>query len=202
MKLLKKIFNILPFIFIALAMFLIINLGFSLKNEKVPSVFNRAMSYVKTGSMEPDIMAGDIIFIDTGETEFYVGDVISFKRPDKPEIIVTHEIQSITGDLVTTKGTANQISEDWEVNFSKDYIVGKYIGKSSGLGALYETLFIDNSNYLFALITIIFLLIVIIEFKNIIKMISLSAKEKKEEEKQKLIEEAKEKLREEMKDKT
>ncbi len=193
-KLLKKIISFLPFIFIAIAMLMIVQLGLSLSKGEVPNVFNRAILYVKTPSMEDTIMAGDLIFVDVNETEYNVGDIISFRKSDQQQVIITHRIVEVNGDLITTKGDNNAVTEDWEENFSKDLIVGKYISKSAFLGSIYEMLFLNSLNILFALIIIIFLIIAVIEVKNIINLMSKKRMEELEKEKEKLIEEAKEKL--------
>lgn len=202
-KILLKIFNILPFVFVAMAMALIVHLGLSLKKEQIPSVFNRAILYVKTPSMEDSIMAGDIIFVNVGDFEYDEEDIISFRKPDQQEVIITHRISRIdpiTG-LITTKGDNNLNSENWEINFSPDLIVGKYIGKSSVLGSVYEVLFVNSLNIVFLLMIIIFMLIGVFEIKNIVKLLTLKKQAEFEEEKQKMIEEEKRKLLEEMKDK-
>jgi signal peptidase I len=180
---------------------MIIHLGISLKNNEVPNVFNRAILYVKTKSMEDTIMAGDLIFIDTSIEEYFPEDIISFRKPDQPNIIITHRIEVISGGLVTTKGDNNQISESWEINFSEDLIIGKYISKSSILGSVYEVLFVNSLDFLFVFIIIVFMLIGMIEIKNIVKLLSQKKSVEYEVEKQKMIEEEKAKLIEEMKDK-
>jgi hypothetical protein len=111
-------------------------------------------------------------------------------------MIITHRIVSINGDLITTKGDNNFISDDWETNFSKDLVVGKYLSKSGVLGSVYEVLFVNSINFLFVLIIAIFLLIGIIEMKNIIKLMSQKKAEELEQEKQKLIEEELKRLKE------
>jgi signal peptidase I len=202
-KILLKIFNILPFVFVAMAMALIVHLGLSLKKEQIPSVFNRAILYVKTPSMEDSIMAGDIIFVNVGDFEYDEEDIISFRKPDQQEVIITHRISRIdpiTG-LITTKGDNNLNSENWEINFSPDLIVGKYMGKSAVLGSVYEVLFVNSLNIVFLLMIIIFMLIGVFEIKNIVKLLTLKKQAELEEEKQKMIEEEKKKLLEEMKDK-
>ena len=195
-KVLKKIFYFIPFVFIGLSMLLIVSLGISLKNNEVPNIFNRAMLFVVTPSMEDTIMVGDLIFIDTNFDELAEGDIISFRRSDQQEMIITHRIVSINGDLITTKGDNNFISDDWETNFSKDLVVGKYLSKSGVLGSVYEVLFVNSINFLFVLIIAIFLLIGIIEMKNIIKLMSQKKAEELEQEKQKLIEEELKRLKE------
>lgn len=202
-RILLKIFNILPFVFVAMAMALIVHLGLSLKKEQIPSVFNRAILYVKTPSMEDSINAGDIIFVNVGDFEYDEEDIISFRKPDQQEVIITHRISRIdpiTG-LITTKGDNNLNSENWEINFSPDLIVGKYMGKSAVLGSVYEVLFVNSLNIVFLLMIIIFMLIGVFEIKNIVKLLTLKKQAELEEEKQKMIEEEKKKLLEEMKDK-
>ncbi len=202
-KILLKTINMLPFVFVAMAMFLIVHLGLSLKKEQIPSVFNRAILYVKTPSMEDSINAGDIIFVNVGDFEYDEEDIISFRKPDQQEVIITHRISRIdpiTG-LITTKGDNNLNSENWEINFSPDLIVGKYMGKSAVLGSVYEVLFVNSLNIVFLLMIIIFMLIGVFEIKNIVKLLTLKKQAELEEEKQKMIEEEKKKLLEEMKDK-
>lgn len=196
MKIIKKIFYFLPFVFIALSMIMMVHLGISLKNNEVPNIFNRAMLFVKTPSMEDTIMAGDLIFIDTDFDSLSEGDIISFRKSDQQEMIITHRIVAVNGDLITTKGDNNFISDDWETNFSKDLVVGKYLGKSALLGSVYEVLFVNSINILFVLIIVVFLLIGVIEMKNIVKLMSQKKAEELEQEKQKLIEEEIKKLKE------
>jgi len=176
---------------------MMVQLGISLKNNEVPNIFNRAILYVKTPSMEDTIMTGDLIFINVKDREFYDEDIVSFRRVDKPEIIITHRIVKIDGDLVTTKGDNNLSSESWEVNFPKENIIGSYVGKSSALGSLYEVLFLNSLNVLFGLITVVFLLIGVIEMRNIIKLLSQKRAAEIEAEKQQMIEEYKEKIKSE-----
>jgi len=200
-KILLKTIYYLPFVFIILSMVMMVRLGVSLKNNEIPSIFNRAILYVKTNSMEDAIMAGDLIFIDTSVDEYFPDDIISFKKPDEQNIIITHRIESINGDFITTKGDNNNVSETWEINFSKDLIVGKYVSKSAFLGSIYEVLFVNGLNMLFLLIIIVFMLIGMIEIKNIVKLLSQKKSVEYEVEKQKMIEEEKAKLIRKMKEK-
>ena len=199
-KILNRVFFFLPFLFIGLAMLMMIHLGISLKNNDVPNLFNRAILYVKTQSMEDTIMAGDLIFVNVSDKDYNEDDIISFYKPDQPSVIITHRIVSNINGLITTKGDNNAYSESWEINFSEDFVIGKYVGKSALLGSVYEVLFVNSLNVLFGLITIVFLLIGVIEFRNIIKLLSQKKALEFEEQKQKMIEEAKVKIKEEMKD--
>ena len=86
-------------------------------NKGNPSIFGLQWYEVLSGSMEPGIHTGSVIFdkphVNTGNLK--VGDVITFKAPDQEygpkEMIITHRIRQITkqnGQLMfQTKGDAN-----------------------------------------------------------------------------------------------
>lgn len=75
---------------------------------------------VKTGSMEDKIHAGDYILIYKMDN-YNVGDVITFEVDDG---FVTHRIIKINGDMLVTKGDANNTEDD---EIRKDDIIGKVI---------------------------------------------------------------------------
>ena len=75
---------------------------------------------VKTGSMENDIHAGDYILI-VKQNDYKIGDVVTFEKADG---FITHRIVKKDGDMITTKGDANNV-EDEEIN--KNTIVGKVV---------------------------------------------------------------------------
>jgi signal peptidase I len=191
------IFNVLPIVLVGFAMILIFQLGISLKNNEIPNVFNRAILYVKTGSMEPTIMTGDLIIVNVNPRSIEQGDIITFRKPDQPEVLITHRITAVNGNLITTKGDNNLISDGWEINFSKDYVVGKYLFRSAFLGSVYELLFLNSINLLFVFVISVFLIIALIEIKNIIIYLSKQKQIEIEKEKQEMIEKAKKMLQEE-----
>ncbi len=75
---------------------------------------------VKTGSMEDGIHVGDYILIYKKST-YKVGDIVTF---EKDGYHVTHRIVKKNGNMVVTKGDANN-TEDDEINI--DSIIGKVI---------------------------------------------------------------------------
>ncbi|QLY40080.1 signal peptidase I [Hujiaoplasma nucleasis] len=191
----KKILSYMPFVLLAITLLLIMQLGYSLANGEVPTIFGKAIAYVPTKSMQDEIMAGDMIIIDTSYDQVYEGDIVSFyANVDGKRVSITHRIIAINGDVFTTKGDNNDIIYDWEKNISKDNIIGVYRGsKSAFIGGIYGALFSSNFNILFLLIILIFVVIMVLEAINIIKQIQ---EHKQKDEKEKLINEAKEKLRE------
>lgn len=79
----------------------------------IPLVSGLKPYVVMSGSMEPEIPTGAIAYIDARDTEFGIGDVITFQLgSDEDPVIVTHRIVGETPDgLLVTKGDAND-SED------------------------------------------------------------------------------------------
>lgn len=190
-KMSAKILQFLPFVFLFLAILLIVQIVISLKNEKTPTILGYGMFLVVSPSMEDVIMTGDLIFVNTKETEFIEGDIITFTRPDTGNEIITHRIEDIIdspeGKLYTTKGVNNDESLDWEIEFEEEYIIGKYVGKSGFLGDIYRAVFTGRLNFLYAILILIFLMIAILEIANIVKEVSLHKQNLLLDEKQKLI---------------
>ena len=87
----------------------------------VLSHLNQLLIYnVKTGSMEDNIHVGDYILI-VKKDDYQVGDVVTFRKSGG---FITHRIINKKGDIITTKGDANNIEDD---NIEKKNIIGKVI---------------------------------------------------------------------------
>ncbi len=100
--------------------------------------------------------------------------MVSFRKSDQLNIIITHRIVEINGAgdnrIITTKGDNNIVIADWETNFNDDLIVGKYNDqKSSFLVQYIKSLFLSNFNIIFIIIFIFF--VIVLEAINIIKSI-------------------------------
>jgi signal peptidase I len=92
---------------------------------------------VRSGSMEPAVNTGDLIFtrmIEAGQAE--VGDVVTFQDPSRSEELVTHRVVSIeprqTSLSFRTQGDANTGHEDWTVQ--ADGQIGRYAFRVPGAG--------------------------------------------------------------------
>ncbi len=86
-----------------------------------PAIFGREMYVVLSGSMEPGIHVGSVIF-DTPNVDvskLAVGDVITFKNPDDPSMMITHRIRNVYhhGSQLEfrTKGDANNATDPFLV---------------------------------------------------------------------------------------
>lgn len=142
---------------------------------EVPSVLGYTIFRVSSGSMEPELMVGDII-VDKGvdsPDDIAVGDVISYDGAgDLQGKIITHKVivaphkESNGETMLQTQGVANPIADD-PVEFSK--VRGKYLFKIPYIDKLYN-LFLS----LWGLI-IFLLLIILIFLDEIIKLIRILA---------------------------
>ncbi|HLN18615.1 MAG TPA: signal peptidase I [Patescibacteria group bacterium] len=100
----------------------------------VPFPGNYKVYTVQSGSMEPAIHTGSLIFVKP-ETDYNTGDIIT-RRTNDPKVTITHRIVSkeeINGQIAfETKGDANN-APDGE-KFTIEGIVGKVIAKIPYLG--------------------------------------------------------------------
>ncbi len=109
-----------------LVILLVINIysfiSIKLMKKDLATVFGYSTLEVVSGSMEPTIHVGDLIFIDTKSKEFHVNDIVTFY--DQQGNFVTHRIVSIENGRVVTKGdNNNSIDEPFSIN----KIVGKCV---------------------------------------------------------------------------
>lgn len=140
-----------------------------------PTVFGYSIFRISSGSMEPELMIGDVILDKEikDESELSVGDVITFEGGSQFDgLIVTHKVikapytDSDGTVKLQTKGIANEI-EDKPIKFSQ--VRAKMIGKIPYIDTLYN-LFLSPSGLLIMILLII--LVFIDEIANIIKVVS------------------------------
>lgn len=92
----------------------------SIAGNAVPMPFGVGASVVLSGSMEPKLSAGDLIFI-VEKDEYHPDEIVVFQEGS---IAVAHRILSISEEEVITQGDANN-SED--APFHPKYIKGKVV---------------------------------------------------------------------------
>jgi signal peptidase len=85
-----------------------------------PKFFGGQALTVMSGSMEPAIHTGDIVLTErVAPLDVKVGDVITFRSPERENRLLTHRVREITveGDRVhfVTKGDAVNAPEQWNV---------------------------------------------------------------------------------------
>ncbi len=131
----NKIQKVLPIIKMA-AFFVILGLASLSLLTLLPLRTPIKPYIVLSGSMNPTILEGSIIFVKRGFNDIKKGNIVTFKRPGKPQENVTHRVvgedKSKGRTVYITKGDANTASDLWVV--PKESIWGKAIFSVPFLG--------------------------------------------------------------------
>lgn len=98
----------------------------------VPRLFSIRPFVVQSGSMEPAIPTGSVVFVNEKDKDIKIGDVITFglstgvdHRDNKEKgVYVTHRVNKLfkSENLIQTKGDANMTPDGY---LSMDAVVGK-----------------------------------------------------------------------------
>lgn len=92
----------------------------------VPRLFGYEVYSVVSGSMEPAIQTGSLVYIQSAEPEdIEEEEVIAFYSSSNPEAIITHRVvtNKIVSGEFTTKGDANEAEDPIPVPY--DNLVGR-----------------------------------------------------------------------------
>lgn len=87
---------------------------------------------VMSGSMLPTIPVGSIALVNTNETNYEIGDIITYNRNGE---VITHRIHDVQGEDIFTKGDANQSVD--AATILHQNIIGKYLFFIPVLGYLF-----------------------------------------------------------------
>lgn len=113
-----KIINITVLVLIVLFGLLVLSAKYS--------VLGTRLFVVKSGSMEPAIKTGSLVF-DKKLSEYKVGDVITFNDREDTSKTITHRISKMEKQndvaMFLTKGDANDSEDSYAI--SQDRIIGK-----------------------------------------------------------------------------
>ena len=94
----------------------------------IPGVGNYDFKIVLSGSMEPEILTGSLVFIVPSDT-YYVSDIVTFGGSGKTDIPTTHRIVKVRVQsgvkMFTTQGDANAYEDTKEVQ--EKNILGKVV---------------------------------------------------------------------------
>ena len=170
-RIIKLIKNIICWTLIAVLVFTLVLFFTSRINGSTPSVFGYSIFRVSSGSMEPELMVGDVILDKTVDNpeDLKVGDVITFKSSDYGDLLVTHKVIKAPYEengklMLQTKGIANEV-EDKPI--CVDNVKGIMICKVDYLDTVYNV-FLSPWGLL-----ILIALIVIIFFDEIITIVKI-----------------------------
>ena len=163
---------------ILVLIFILLEISYSkfVKKEKPVNLLGFSFLIVTTGSMEPEINAGELIMIKKSN-EYKIGDIITFI--DQDNFLITHRIIESNENLIITKGDNNDL-EDEPILFNN--IKGKVIFHSKILGI-----------FIFYLLKpLIFIYIIYVLIINSIKKFFIKEREKIEYENKQSEDESKE----------
>lgn len=101
----------------------------SLAGNQLPMPLGVGTAVVMSGSMEPVLSTNDLIIITKADS-YQEGDIVVYQSANS---LVVHRIVDIQGDMVTTKGDANNTQDE---PFRNVYIKGKLWLAIPGVGML------------------------------------------------------------------
>ena len=191
----KKIVNIiLDILIVILAIILLItiynNIQIKILGNDYASFFGNSVFEVQTGSMEPEISAGDWIIVKY-EKNIQLNDIVTFEHKGQ---YITHRVIEAYNGTYVTKGDANSAKD---TPISKDKIIGKVTKVLPHFGLLRKTIF----NPIVLMFLIITCYLVSVTFKKptekeqafekelIEKVKKIAPKKKKIEKKEEVVEE-------------
>lgn len=172
---LRLIKNIICWVLIIILTFTLIVFLVTRIQGNTPTVFGYTIFRITTGSMEPELMIGDVILdkVVDENTEITVGDVITFEGGSQFDgKLVTHKVIKAPytdengNEMLQTHGIANEI-DDTPISISQ--VRAKMICKIPFIDTLYN-LFLSPSGLLIMILLII--LVFIDEIVNIVKILS------------------------------
>lgn len=175
-KLSVKIFSIactaLTAIIIALTCYVVISMIVARAQNRPINLFGTSFAIVQTPSMEPEIMAGDMIFFHGCKfSDIEEGDNIVFIAGESFGAIrgqsVVHKVLSVTPDGLVTKGVNNAKADDEMV--TADNFIGICTGNSAFWGAAYAFLMKFGILILIAIVVIPFIIAQIVKIFRLSK---------------------------------
>lgn len=129
LKSIKRLLNhIVAILFYVALLFLFFVIGSAIFSGGEPYLFGYQIKTVLSGSMEPNIKTGSIIFVKTGEdpTTFKENDIITFKAEENR--IITHRIIDVVvkngQTMYRMKGDSNK-TKDMNLVLPQN-VIGKY----------------------------------------------------------------------------
>lgn len=178
-----KVFALIKAFFTTFFLFLVLVVGVLVYVSSKGDFYGWRMLVVKSGSMEPKIKTGSLIFIQK-QSEYQKDDIVTFGSVNDANTLITHRIleveESDGNKVIRTKGDFNQIEDKDKAPYSS--IVGEYNFGIPFLGFLID--FAKTPPGVVILVIIPATIIIYDEFQNIKKHVSgMLAKRKEKKEK-------------------
>lgn len=168
MKIVKKIITIIIMVILCSILFIsgVILINSYIKPDEIPSFFGWKPFIVLSGSMETQIMTGDVVVVkEIDAKELKENDIVAFKDTDN--IVITHRIVEIMKDEngnieYKTKGDNNNDEDNGYVK--PEQIEGIYKFRIGKLGNL--ALFVQTPVGMIICISIPLLMLLLLQWKE------------------------------------
>lgn len=170
-KKIKSVLGVMGYLILTLLIVFIVASGYMNykfnKTGDIAYIFNVSILTVNTGSMEPLLSAGDVMFIKKAES-LEIDDVATYL--DGPGYLVTHRVIDENQNGYIFQGDANNVKDDKAIQ--QNQIRGKYIGHIPGLYFI-----IKRITHPIGIALIIVLFIILALVKYIFNQLSVLKKE-------------------------
>lgn len=183
MKVLKKIFNILGVVLLIVLLAVVIVMFNARISGEAPNVFGYQIFRVSSGSMEPELMVGDVILVKSVEPdEIHKGDTVTYKgeEGDFRDKFITHKVieepvQENGVYVFQTQGIYVGALPDplWD----EEQLIGKFVCKIPYINEVYN-FFLKP----YGLVTFILIIIVLFGYEMIALILSYKTLDEIEEE--------------------
>lgn len=173
MKVIKKILGILGTILLVILLAVVIVMFNARLSGEAPSVFGYQVFRVSSGSMEPELMIGDVILIKEAEPQdIQKGDIVTYKgeEGDLNDKFITHKMiedpQLVDGRYVFhTQGIYEGAVPD--PDWYEDQLLGEFVCKIPFIDSVYS-FFLKP----YGLITFVLIIIVLFGYELIALILS------------------------------
>ncbi len=173
MKVFKKILSILGTILLVILLAVVVVMFNARLSGEAPSVFGYQVFRVSSGSMEPELMIGDVILIKEAEPQdIQKGDIVTYKgeEGDLDDKFITHKViedpQLVDGRYVFhTQGIYEGAVPD--PDWYEDQLLGEFVCKIPFIDSVYS-FFLKP----YGLITFVLVIIVLFGYELIALILS------------------------------
>ena len=139
-----------------------LGIGKFIMGSPVPSILGYATLTIETGSMESELLIGDLILIkDTGD--YKIGDIVTYLH-EGDKIPTTHRIINYTEGGFVTKGDANNVKDTDSV--TEDMIIGEVVQVFPKVGLFSAWVKQEGWIYIVAILVIMALGSLIVRVEN------------------------------------
>ncbi len=146
-----RILNGFDLFVLILTIFLLVFVG----SFTIPRIFGITPFSVRSGSMEPEIPTGSVVFVNRNDTDAEIGDIVTvgLSTGKQRGVYVTHRVHNKKEGMVQTKGDANEMPDGY---LKESAIVGTVCFNVPFLGFILDKLE-KNHGYLLIAIFVFFL---------------------------------------------